>query len=149
MLKHVIKYAVSLTLKSKSTSFVAAILDFVLHYLPSINYPHRVTKGSHLMVEPAILLPLSVRSWFLHLLYKIALHPYSGMAEYFYRLDSHSRTGQTGYRQWDAYHWPTIRATHNQVPTMRHLNQAPAVIHRQTETSIQNTIETLQFIPNL
>ena len=39
---------------------------------------HRVNKGNHLMVEPGILLPLPAWFWFLHFLYKVVLHLYSG-----------------------------------------------------------------------
>ena len=38
--------------------------------------PHRVNKDSHLIMELRILFSLTVWSWFLHFLYKVALHPF-------------------------------------------------------------------------
>ena len=58
-LKYAIKYAHYSTLKSKSMAFYHC--HHGLTAFSSIHQlcPHRVSKGSHLMVEPGILLPLT------------------------------------------------------------------------------------------
>ena len=72
------------TLKLKWPAFYRCHLVFCfafsqIHQLS----PHRVNKDSNLMVEPGILLPLPCQSWFLHFLYKVAVHPYQSTGEYF------------------------------------------------------------------
>ena len=74
-LKYVIKYAVYSTLKMKSTSFYHChLVPFAFSQIHQEAY-HRVNKGSHLMMGPGILLPLPVSIWFLHFLYRRAVHP--------------------------------------------------------------------------
>ena len=61
MLKYVIEYAVYSTLKSKLTSFYYRQLGWVIFFAFSSIHQlssHRVNKGSYLMMEPGILLPL-------------------------------------------------------------------------------------------
>ena len=75
-LKYVIKHEVYSILNSKSTAFNCCHLGGMFFFSSSSIHqlsPHRVNNGSHLMVKPCILLPLPVRSWFLHFLYHVAL----------------------------------------------------------------------------
>ena len=73
-LKYVIKYAAYSTLKGKS-------MTFYCHHIGCFSFSsshklssYRVNKAIALVGEPGILLPLQVWSWFLHFLYKAALH---------------------------------------------------------------------------
>ena len=65
-------------LKNEIDSILSPPYWLFLHSLPFHQLSvHNLNKGSHLMLEPGILLPLPERKCFLQFVYRVALHLYS------------------------------------------------------------------------